>query len=204
MSTPPSIKAFASVAGKKESDGPLGSCFDRIVFDPYFGQDTFEKAESEFQKSTINLALEKANLQPTDINFMFAGDLLNQCIGTTFGIRELNIPFFGVYGACSTMAESLSLASIFADNSLGGNILAATSSHFCTAERQFRLPLEYGGQRTPTAQWTATASGAIIVSPIGTAPFVRAVSVGTIVDLGITDANNMGAAMAPANDIIDP
>lgn len=198
MSSPPSIKAFASTVGKKESEGPLGSCFDQSNPDPYFGQDTFEKGESELQKSTINLAIQKANLQPADINFIFAGDLLNQSIGTTFGIRELNIPFFGVYGACSTMAESLSLASILADNSIGGNILAATSSHFCTAERQFRLPLEYGGQRTPTAQWTATASGAVVVSPTGTAPFVRAVSVGTIIDLGIKDANNMGAAMAPA------
>ena len=129
---------------------------------------------------------------------MFCGDLLNQCIGTTFGIRDLNIPFLGVYGACSTMAEGLCLASIFADNSLGENIIAATSSHFCTAERQFRLPLEYGGQRTPTAQWTATASGAVVVSQKGGAPFVRAVSIGTIFDLGVKDANNMGAAMAPA------
>jgi len=198
MSKPPSIRAFASIVGEKEGEGPLGKCFDQITVDPYFGQKTFEKGESELQKSTINLAIQKANLTPEDINFMFAGDLLNQCIGTTFGIRELNIPFFGVYGACSTMAESLALASVFADNMIGGNILAATSSHFCTAERQFRLPLEYGGQRTPTAQWTATASGSVVVSPTGIAPFVRAVSVGTIVDLGITDANNMGAAMAPA------
>ena len=198
MSTPPSIISYASVAGKKESEGPLGTFFDEINVDPYFGQKTFEKGESELQKKAINLAISKANLQPNDINFIFAGDLLNQCIGTTFGIRELSIPFFGVYGACSTMAESLSLASIFADNLIGGNILAATSSHFCTAERQFRLPLEYGGQRTPTSQWTATASGAIVLSSSGKPPFVRAVSVGTVIDLGITDANNMGAAMAPA------
>ena len=198
MDFPPSIKSFASIVGKKEGEGPLGSCFDQIVPDAYFGQTTFEKAESELQKNTINLAIQKANLTPEDINFMLAGDLLNQCIGTTFSARQLSIPFFGLYGACSTMSESLALAAILADNTIGGNILAATSSHFCTAERQFRLPLEYGGQRTPTAQWTATASGAVIVSPIGTAPFIRAVSIGTIIDLGITDANNMGAAMAPA------
>lgn len=198
MSNCPSIISFASIVGKKEGEGPMASCFDEINNDPYFGQDTFEKGESELQKQTINLALQKGNLKPEDINFMFAGDLLNQCIGTTFGIRELGIPFFGIYGACSTMAEGLCLSSILADNNIGQNILAATSSHFCTAERQFRLPLEYGGQRTPTAQWTATASGCVILSPIGGAPFVRAVSIGTMFDLGVTDANNMGAAMAPA------
>lgn len=204
MQNCPSIISYASIVGEKEGKGPMASCFDQINTDPYFGQKTFEKGESELQKSTISLALQKANLKPSDINFIFAGDLLNQCIGTTFGIRELNIPFLGIYGACSTMAEGLCLSSILSDNNLGGNILAATSSHFCTAERQFRLPLEYGGQRTPTAQWTATASGAVVLSPNGTAPFVRAVSIGTIFDLGITDANNMGAAMAPADDIIDP
>ncbi len=198
MSNPPSFKAYASIVGKKEGEGPLGSCFDQIVPDEYFGQKTFEKAESEFVKAAIKLALEKAGLKPEDISFMFSGDLLNQTIGTTFGIRELNIPFFGIFGACSTMSEGLTLASIMVDNNIGGNILASTSSHFCTAERQFRLPLEYGGQRTPTAQWTATASGAVILSASGAAPFVRAVSIGTIIDLGITDANNMGAAMAPA------
>lgn len=198
MSNCPSIKSFASVVGKKEGEGPMSTCFDQINEDPYFGQETFEKGESELQKNTINLALQKCNLKPSDINFMFAGDLLNQCIGTTFGIRELNIPFFGIYGACSTMAEGLCLGSILADNSVGSNILVATSSHFCTAERQFRLPLEYGGQRTPTAQWTATASGSVVLSPTGETPFVRAISIGTIIDLGITDANNMGAAMAPA------
>ena len=198
LTTPPSIKAYASVAGKKEGEGPMAQYFDEINNDPYFGQKTFEQGESELLKTTVGLAISKANLQPQDINFMFGGDLLNQCIGTTFGIRELKIPFLGIYGACSTMSEGLVLASLMADNNIGGNIIASTSSHFCTAERQFRLPLEYGGQRTPTAQWTATASGAVVVSSTGNAPFVRAVSIGTIVDMGITDANNMGAAMAPA------
>ncbi len=198
MSVCPSIISYACTAGKKESDGPMANYFDQIVVDPYFGQKTFEQGESEMLKQTVSLAIQKAGLQTSDINFMFSGDLLNQCIGSTYGIRELEIPFFGVFGACSTMAEGLALASLFADNNIGRYLLASTSSHFCTAERQFRLPLEYGGQRTPTAQWTATASGAIVLSPTGAAPFVRAVSAGTIVDLGITDANNMGAAMAPA------
>jgi stage V sporulation protein AD len=198
MSLCPSIISCACTGGKKEGEGPMANYFDQLVVDPYFGQKTFEQGESRMVKETVQLALQKAKLKQTDINFMFAGDLLNQCIGTTYGIRELGIPFLGIYGACSTMAEGLSLSSLLADNNIGRYILAATSSHFCTAERQFRLPLEYGGQRTPTAQWTATASGAVILSPTGAAPFVRAVSIGTIVDMGITDANNMGAAMAPA------
>ncbi len=198
MSTCPSIKSFACIAGKKESEGPMKECFDRTNVDPYFGQKTFEQGESELQKQTIELAIKKANLSPEDINFMFDGDLLNQCIGSTFGIRDLKIPFLGIYGACSTMSEGLCLSSMLMDNKIGKNIVAVTSSHFCTAERQFRLPLEYGGQRTPTAQWTATASGAIVLSESKKPPFVRAVSVGTIQDLGIKDANNMGAAMAPA------
>lgn len=198
LTSPPSIKSYASVAGKKEGEGPMGQYFDEINIDPYFGQKTFEQGESELIKTTVGLAVSKCKLKPSDINFMFGGDLLNQCIGTTFGIREMEIPFLGIYGACSTMSEGLVLASLMADNNIGNNILASTSSHFCTAERQFRLPLEYGGQRTPTAQWTATASGAVIVSASGSAPYIRGVSIGTIADLGITDANNMGAAMAPA------
>lgn len=198
LTSPPSIKSYASVVGKKEGEGPLGQYFDEINNDPYFGQKTFEQAESKLIETTVGRAINKCKLKPSDINFMFGGDLLNQCIGTTFGIREMEIPFFGIYGACSTMSEGLVLASLMADNNIGNNILAETSSHFCTAERQFRLPLEYGGQRTPTSQWTATASGVVIVSPSGTAPYIRGVSIGTIADLGITDANNMGAAMAPA------
>lgn len=198
MSNCPSIIASACIGGQKESEGPMASIFDAIEPDPYVGQKSFEQGESQLVAMAINKALEKASLTPDDINFIFAGDLLNQCTGSTFGIRDLKIPFFGVYGACSTMAETLCLASIFADNSIGDKIVAATSSHFCTAERQFRLPIEYGGQRTPTAQWTATASGAMVLSPCGTGPYVRAVSAGTIQDLGITDVNNMGAAMAPA------
>ncbi len=198
MVNPPSIKSFASIVGKKEGQGPLSDCFDRIESDSYFGQKTWEKAESELQRQTVELALKKANITTSDIDFMFAGDLLNQCIGSTFGLRDLNIPLIGIYGACSTMAEGLMLSSIMTDNGLGGNIVAVTSSHFCTAERQFRLPLSYGGQRTPTAQWTCTASGAMVVAPKAEPPYVRGVTIGKIVDMGVTDANNMGAAMAPA------
>ena len=129
---------------------------------------------------------------------MLAGDLLNQCSGSTFGLREYNIPLLGIYGACSTMAEGLLLSSLMADNNLGGNIVNVTSSHFCSAEKQFRTPLNYGGQRTPTAQWTCTASGAALMSASEKAPYVLGVTIGKVVDLGVTDANNMGAAMAPA------
>ncbi|MGN0620522.1 MAG: stage V sporulation protein AD [Porcipelethomonas sp.] len=194
----PSISAFASIAGGKEGEGPLGKYFDKIEKDSHFGQDSWEKAESELQKQTIKLAIKKAGLKNTDIDYIFSGDLINQCIGTTYGLRDLNIPFLGIYGACSTMAEGILLAALLTDSGLGGNVAAATSSHFSTAERQFRFPLSYGGQRTPSAQWTCTASGAVILSPQGGAPYIRAVSIGSITDLGITDANNMGAAMAPA------
>ncbi len=198
MENPPSIYAFAGIAGKKEGEGPLGDCFDEIVDDAYFGQDTWEKAESELIKRTVNKAIEKAMLKPADIDYMFAGDLLNQCIGTTYGLRDLDIPLFGIYGACSTMSEGIALASLMTDSGIGGKVIAATSSHFCTAERQFRFPLQYGGVRTPTAQWTCTASGAVVLSAKENPPYVRAVTCGKIVDMGVTDANNMGAAMAPA------
>ena len=198
MDCPPSIKGFSSTVGSKEGEGPMRECFDVIEQDSYFGQDTWEKAESEMQKQTVTRAIDNAGLKPQDIDFMFAGDLINQCIGTTFGIRDLNIPFFGIYGACSTMAEGLLLASLLVDGKAGNNIVASTSSHFSTAERQFRFPLSYGGQRTPTAQWTCTASGAVVVSAQNQSPYIQGVTVGKIVDMGITDANNMGAAMAPA------
>ncbi len=198
MESPPSIRSFASTVGKKEGDGPLGQFFDEVSDDPYFGQKTWEQGESELLKRTVLRAISKSGLVPDDIDYMFAGDLLNQCITSTYGLRDLNIPLLGIYGACSTMSEGLVLASLFTDSGIGGNVIAATSSHFCTAERQFRFPLSYGSVRTPTAQWTCTASGAAVVSPKASAPFIRAVTIGKIVDLGVSDANNMGAAMAPA------
>lgn len=192
------ICSFASVAGKKEAEGPLGANFDYVDTDPFFGEKTWEKAESTIQKQAVQLALEKENLTPEQINCVFAGDLLNQCIASSFGLRDFGIPLLGLYGACSTMAESLCLASIFVAGGAAKCCAAVASSHFCTAERQFRLPLAYGGQRTPTAQWTATAGGCVIVGGAPKHCNVRHVSIGKIVDLGITDANNMGAAMAPA------
>lgn len=198
LTTCPSIKAAAAIVGKKEGEGPLAQYFDVIHQDTSLGEETWEKSESKLQTEAVKTALQKAKLQPVQADLLFSGDLLNQCIGSSFGLRKLNIPFYGLYGACSTMAEGLGLASIFADNNLVENAVAVTSSHFCSAERQFRFPLEYGGVRTPTAQWTVTGSGAAVVSKSGQPPYVKAVTVGKIEDLGIKDINNMGAAMAPA------
>lgn len=194
----PSVIASAAIGGKKEHEGPIGSYFDKINDDPYMTGKTFEQGESQLQKQAVIHVLQKAQLEPSDIDVLFGGDLLNQCIGTTYGIREFEIPFLGIYGACSTMAEGLLLSSIFVDNKISDKALAVTSSHFCTAERQYRFPLNYGGQRTPTSQWTATASGALVVSAKKNPPYVRACTIGKIVDMGVNDANNMGAAMAPA------
>ncbi len=198
MERTPSVRAWAATGGKKEGEGPLGPSFDLIEQDTTFGQDSWEKAESRMVTLTVNQALSKAALTAEDIDCVFAGDLLNQCTGTTFGLREAGIPLFGLYGACSTMAEGLLLASMLVDSQTAHRAMAVTSSHFCTAERQYRFPLEYGSVRPPSAQWTATASGAVILEGGTQAPFVRAVTVGTIEDLGVTDQNNMGAAMAPA------
>lgn len=194
----PSVKAAAAVGGKKESQGPLGKCFDYTTTDTSFGQKSWEAAESSMQHKAMELALAKAKLAPDALDYIFAGDLLNQCTGSTFGLRELGLPFVGLYGACSTMAESLGLAALFVEGGFAGHAGAVTSSHFCSAERQFRFPLEYGGQRPPSAQWTATASGAVVVGQTEKPPYLRAVTFGRMVDLGVTDANNMGAAMAPA------
>ncbi len=194
----PSVLGWAAIGSKKESEGPLAQYFDMLVPDSTFGEKTWEKAESRLQKDTVNKCIAKCCLSPSDIDIAFAGDLLNQCAGSYFGLRELGVPLLGLYGACSTMAESLLLAALFVEGGFAGKALAATSSHFCSAEKQFRFPLEYGGQRTPTAQWTATASGALVVGSCDAAPYVRGVQPGEVVDLGIKDAANMGAAMAPA------
>jgi len=194
----PCVQGFASIVGKKESEGPLSKCFDRCYDDTTLGETSWEKAESRLQTEAVNTALTKAGITATEIDYIFAGDLLNQCISSTFGLRNLNIPFLGQYGACSTMAQTLALASIFVETGAAQHAVAVTSSHFCSAERQFRFPLEYGGQRTPTAQWTATASGAAVVGNNESIPVISAVTIGRIADLGIKDAANMGAAMAPA------
>jgi stage V sporulation protein AD len=192
------VKGYASVAGKKEGEGPLSDQFDYVSDDNAFGEKTWEKAESRMQKDTVSRALNKAGVTPDTVDLIFAGDLLNQCIGSSYGLREFGIPFVGLFGACSTMAESLSMAALFLDNSAANVTMALTSSHFCSAERQFRTPLEYGGQRTPSSQWTVTGCGAIVLSGNGQGPFVKEVTFGKIVDLGIKDISNMGAAMAPA------
>ncbi len=198
LSHPPAIISHANIGGRHEGRGPLAAYFDELSDDGFFGEKTWEKAESTMQKRVLSRALEKAGLTASDIDFVFAGDLLNQCIGTSFGLRDSGIPFYGLYGACSTMGESLALASLLLDGGFGHRTAAMTSSHFCTAERQYRMPVPYGSQRTPTAQWTATAAGCTILEAGGKGPVVTHVTCGTVEDLGITDANNMGAAMAPA------
>ncbi|MBQ8203122.1 MAG: stage V sporulation protein AD [Clostridia bacterium] len=194
----PSIIGYGSVVGKMEREGPLGDEFDAFDEDSRFGEESFEKAESRLQKIAVETALRKAKLNENDIDCIFAGDLLNQCIGSSFGLRNMKIPFVGLYGACSTMTLSLSMASIMVDSGALKRAVAVTSSHFCSAERQYRFPLEYGSVRTPTAQWTVTGSGAAIIENGNDKPYINAVTIGTIEDLGVTDANNMGAAMAPS------
>lgn len=198
MENSPSLISFASIGGKKESEGPLASYIDILCEDTTFGEQTWEKAESRMQKDAVNKCLEKSSLSTSDIDFLFAGDLLNQSIGSTYGLRDLNIPLIGLFGACSTMAEAIAMGSIFMDSNFCDYTLAVTSSHFCSAERQFRFPLEYGGQRPPTSQWTATGSGAVIIGKKAGPPYIKGLTIGKIQDLGIKDANNMGAAMAPA------
>ena len=195
---PPVILSHASVAGKKEAQGPLRDTFDLTSQDTTFGQKSWEKAETQMQKTALRLALEKAGLKETDLDAAFVGDLLNQCIGSSFSLRNSDVPTFGLYGACSTMAESLLLAGIAVSGGFCRKALALTSSHFASSERQYRFPLGYGGQRTPTAQWTVTGAGAVILGSEGNGPCLECATVGTIVDMGIKDANNMGAAMAPA------
>lgn len=194
----PCVYSFAGIVSQKEGEGPMGRYFDRVQNDPYFGEKNWEQAESRLQSDTLELALQKGSLKAEDIDCIVAGDLINQCTASSFAIRSKAVPYLGVYGACSTMAESLLLAGILTDGGYCEKAAAVTSSHFSTAERQFRFPLSYGGQRTPTSQWTCTASGAAVVSAKGNSPRLVGGCIGRIQDLGITDANNMGAAMAPA------
>ena len=196
LSDPPVITHWASVAGKKESEGPLAHTFDIKSQDTYFGQKTWEQGEKQMQKLALGKLAEKANMKLEDFDLVFSGDLLNQCIGSSFTLRNLGIPHLGLYGACSTMAESLLLSSMAVGGGFADNAVAITSSHFASSERQYRFPLGYGGQRTPTAQWTVTGSGAALVRSDGHGPRITGCTVGTVTDLGIKDANNMGAAMA--------
>ena len=194
----PIIAAWASVGGKKESEGPLANHLDYSQKDNYFGQKTWEQAEQKMQEIAINTLIQKANILKEDIQLVLSGDLLNQCIGSSFSLRNQGLPHLGLYGACSTMAESLLLAAMAVSGGFVDNSIAITSSHFASSERQYRFPLSYGGQRTPTAQWTVTGSGATLVTSSGHGPKIDSCTIGTVTDLGITDANNMGAAMAPA------
>ena len=193
----PRIIASAAVGGKREGEGPLKDCFDRVSDDSYFGEESWERAESHMIRECFDLACNKAGLAAAP-DYIIAGDLLNQCMSSAFAMKDSGAPYFGVYGACSTMAESLSLAAMLVDGGYAETACAVTGSHFCTAERQYRYPLEYGGQRTPTSQWTVTGAGAAITGALGRGPYISHVTTGRIVDAGINDANNMGAAMAPA------
>ena len=214
----PRVVGFGSVVGKKEGEGPLAKWFDKIYTDTTMGGETWEKAEAALQKKAVTLALGSAQLESGDVDCVFAGDLLNQCISSCYGLRDLGIPFLGQYGACSTMAQTLALAAVMVASGASNISAAVTSSHFCSAERQFRYPLQYGGQRTPTAQWTVTGAGSAILASYENGEFaacgdkitkngdknakrqiaVAHVCPGKIIDMGITDANNMGAAMAGA------
>lgn len=195
---PPVILSYASVVGKMEAEGPLSGSFDLSARDGHFGQISWEKAETHMQRTALQLALQKAALTESDLDSIYLGDLLNQCIGSSYSMRGKDIPTLGLYGACSTMAESLLLGSISVAGGFSRKSAALTSSHFASSERQYRFPLGYGGQRPPTAQWTVTGSGAVILGNQGEGPCIRSATIGTIVDAGIRDANNMGSAMAPA------
>ncbi len=203
---PPVILAGSSIAGKKEGEGPLGKLFDTIEEDPLVGKQTWEEAESELMRLASLKVLEKAGLQKEDIRYLIGGDLLGQLIATSFGIGELKIPMLGIYGACSTMGEAMTIGAMMIDGGFADRVLAITSSHFAGAEKQFRFPLDYGNQRPFSASWTITGSGAVVISdserakiPAGEGRIViKGVTIGKIVDYGLKDSMNMGACMAPA------
>lgn len=192
------ITGYGSVAGKKESEGPLKENFDKIIYDSYAGQKTYEQAENIFQQTAFESALQRSGKKTEDVDMIFAGDLLNQCISSSFGLKSFNIPYLGIYGACSTMAEGLILSGISLCSGASRVAACVTSSHFCTAERQYRFPLDYGGQRTPTSQWTVTGSGSCVLEKNTKGLKLHRALIGKIVDYDVSDLNNMGAAMAPA------
>ena len=194
----PRIITHSSLAGKKEGEGPLGPLFDRIYEDATLGEDSWEKAESTLQQEAAKLALKKAGLSSEQIRYLFGGDLLGQIIATSFGVEELNIPVFGLYGACSVCGEALSLAAMTVAAGYAERAMAVTSSHFASAEKQFRFPLGYGNQRPLSATWTVTGAGAFIVAPKGGAVKISGITTGKVVDFGVKDSMNMGACMAPA------
>lgn len=195
----PFLLAHAAAVGKKEGDGPLGAQFDFVTEDDRMGQKSWELAEGELQKTAIETALKKGGLQKSDLDLILAGDLLNQCIGSFLASMQSDVPYLGQYGACSTMAQGLALGACLVESGAARRLVASASSHFCSAERQYRFPLAYGGQRTPTAQWTATAAGAAVLGRQGSGHIrITHALFGKMVEMGVKDANNMGAAMAPA------
>ena len=196
-----SVISSASVVGKQEHEGPLGEYFD--IHDPSdkFSMKTWEQAESEMQRLAFNTALSKLAISERHIEAIFAGDLLNQCVGSSYGLLDFDIPYFGLYGACSTAAEGIMLAAACVSAGYFNSAAAVTSSHFCAAERQYRTPIEYGAQRTPTAQWTVTGAGAFIISQSDGVRVNEALP-GIVIEKGISDASNMGAAMAPAAAVL--
>ncbi|MBR4111119.1 MAG: stage V sporulation protein AD [Clostridia bacterium] len=198
LSSPPSIISAYSIVGPKEGEGPLGKYFDTIIEDEFWGEQTWEKSETKIARECVANCISKVKLSYEDINYLLAGDLINQCTPSAFGNRDTNIPFLGLFGACSTFVEGISIGSMLIDGGFADNLVCATSSHFCSAEKQFRFPLELGNQRPPSSQWTVTGSGSVMLSSSGTGPYITTITTGKMVDMGIKDANNMGAAMAPA------
>lgn len=194
---PPYIVSTYSVAGKKEFEGPLSDFYDECCLDNKFGKASWEKAEAEMQRRALLGALKKSDFCDTGVDILLSGDLLNQCVGSNYGLLEFDIPFIGLYGACSTCALGLALGSCLISSGLFNSCGTVTSSHFCSSERQFRYPLEYGGQRTPTAQWTVTGAAAFILTNQGKIQ-IPEIMFGKSIDMGISDISNMGAAMAPA------
>ena len=204
LTSEPCIIETSSIVGKKEGEGPLAKYFDFIMEDEYWGEKSFEKTEIKILKENLNKLLQKSKRTASDINYVLAGDLLNQCISSSYAVRESEIPFIGLYGACSTMVESIAVGSMLVDGGFADNIIAMTSSHFCSADRQFRYPLEYGGVRPPSAQWTVTGSACVIVDKFECDVRIEAATTGKIIDKDIKDANNMGAAMAPVSVKLTP
>ncbi|HBT47558.1 MAG TPA: stage V sporulation protein AD [Peptococcaceae bacterium] len=198
FANPPVVVATASVVGPKEGEGPLGDTFDMVIDDTYFGEDSWEKAERKMLEEAVKMVIAKAQLQWQDIDFLLAGDLLNQTISANYAARNLGIPFLGLYGACSTMYEGMALASMLIDGGFATHVVVACSSHYDTAERQYRVPNEQGVQKPPTAQWTVTGAGAVLLAPSGNGPRITHATIGRVVDLGQKDAQDMGSAMAPA------
>ena len=195
---PPVITVWANVAGKKESEGPLASYFDYTSQDTLFGEKSWEQAEKRMQQLALDILAQKSKIPKEQFSLVYSGDLLNQCIGSSFSLNNTGIPHLGLYGACSTMSESLLLAAMTVSGGYFDRVAAMTSSHFASSERQYRFPLGYGGQRSPTAQWTVTGAGAALVCAQGQGPRIHSCTVGAVMELGIQDAGNMGAAMAPA------